>query len=416
MKKILWVCNVPLPEIQDAVGVKNYTEGWLIGISEQLRKREDIEFHYAFPQNRYKRNFHRMVNGISFWGFYNVQKKSYTIEKERIQNFNFLIKKINPDIIHIFGTEYPHSLECICSVKDKEKVVISLQGLISELAKVYTQGIPFIDCITGGIRGTQYRCILRERLEFYRRGVNEKKALLYTKNIIGRTAWDRECVKRINPKCRYYYCNETMRDTFYGESWDIEHIQRYSVFVSQGNYPIKGLHVLITALPYVKRRYPDVMVYVAGNRDFLKEDTPYGHFIKKLMKKNEVESNITFLGFLTGEKVKQRLLKSHVAVMPSLLENSPNSVGEAMLLGVPVIAANTGGIPTILQNDTGGYLYSCANKIDLARKICKIFTNDNLALRFSENGKKAAEILYDRSHNLDQLLAIYHEIGREHES
>ena len=42
MKKILWVCNTPLSEIQKEVGVKNYKEGWLTGISNQLRKREDI--------------------------------------------------------------------------------------------------------------------------------------------------------------------------------------------------------------------------------------------------------------------------------------------------------------------------------------------------------------------------------------
>lgn len=50
MKTILWVCNTPLPEIQDAVDVKCYGEGWLIGISNQLRTREDIELHYSFPR------------------------------------------------------------------------------------------------------------------------------------------------------------------------------------------------------------------------------------------------------------------------------------------------------------------------------------------------------------------------------
>lgn len=411
MKKILWVCNTPLTEIQDAVGLKCYGEGWLTGISNQLRTREDIELHYAFPQNIYKRVLNIRKNGIIFWGFYNGYKTAYTVKKESIQIWNYIIQKVNPDIIHIFGTEYSHSLECLNSIKNKEKVVISLQGIISELAKVYLHGIPTIDRFIGKFKGNQYQCIFTEKIDFYKRGMNERTVLLNAGHVIGRTYWDRKCVKRINPKCKYYHCNETLRDTFYEGIWDINKIQRYSIFVSQGNYSIKGLHMLIPALSAIKKKYPDVMVYVAGNKNFIKEDTSYGHLIKKLLKKHHVEENFIFLGFLTGEKIKQRLLKSHIIIMPSLLENSPNSIGEAMLLGVPVVASNVGGIPNILHNNTDGYLYSVNDKNDLQNKVCKIFANDSIALNFSKNARKTAQILFDKSRNLEQLLYIYNEIG-----
>ena len=409
MKKILWVCNIPLPEIQDAIGIKCYGEGWLAGISNQLRVREDIELHYAFPQNIFKSVLNIRKNGITFWGFYNGGKNAYTIEKESVHIWNSIIEKVDPDIIHIFGTEYSHSLECLNSIKFKEKVVVSLQGIISELAKVYLQGIPPIDRFMGKFEGNQYQCILSEKIDFYKRGLNERELLLNVENIIGRTYWDRKCVKRINPKCKYYHCNETLRDTFYEGNWDIDKIRRYSIFLSQGNYSIKGLHMLIPVLPAIKKKYPGVIVYVAGNKNFVK-DSPYGHLIRKLIKKYHVEENIIFLGFLTGEKIKQRLLNTHIMIMPSLLENSPNSIGEAMLLGIPVVASNVGGIPSILQNNKDGYLYSSNDKSDLENKVCKIFSNDSLALYFSKNGRKTAQILYDKSRNLEQLLHIYDEI------
>ena len=77
--------------------------------------------------------------------------------------------------------------------------------------------------------------------------MNEKKILQNVSNVIGRTEWDRKCVMSINQRCHYYHCNETLRDTFYEGSWNIENIQRYSIFVSQAYYPIKGLHILISA-------------------------------------------------------------------------------------------------------------------------------------------------------------------------
>lgn len=410
MLKILWVCNVPLPEIQSAVGIKNYTEGWLIGISDQLRKREDIEFHYAFPQKQFKRTFMKEMNGITFWGFYNDRKNWYTIKEENIRFFSNIIKKVNPDIIHIFGTEYPHSLECVSSISDKGKAVISLQGLTSELSKVYVQGIPVVDKFAGRLVAGKYQCLLSEKYDFYKRGINEKHILSNARNVIGRTEWDKNCVEKINSRCNYYHCNEMLRDVFYKGSWNPEIIQRYSIFVSQGNYPIKGLHELIPALHLIQKRYPETMVYVSGSRDFLEENSPYGELIKRLLKKYHVEESVIFLGFLTGEKVKQRLLKTHVAVMPSLLENSPNSIGEAMMLGVPVVASNVGGIPSIMQDKTGGFLYPRGNRKELAKRICKIFANDKLALRFSRSGRKIAEVTYNRQENIEQLLKIYHDI------
>lgn len=410
MKKILWICNSPLPEIQGLVGVRSYNEGWLIGISNQLRKRKDIVFHYAFPQYIRKRTVNKTIDGITFWGFYSCHKKPYCIEKENIKVIDSIIKKVNPDVIHIFGTELPHALECMKSISGKRKTIVSVQGLTSEIAKVYVEGIPWKDRLAGTFSQNKYRCILREQYEFYRRGMNEKKVLSSTENVIGRTDWDRKCVERINPKCRYYHCNETLREVFYDGVWDIKNIQKYSIFVSQAFYSIKGLHILINALPLVKKRYPGVMVYVAGHKDFLNKNTPYGRYIKKILAMYHVEENVVFLGYSTDEAIKQRLLQTHVMLMPSLLENSPNSIGEAMLLGTPVIASNVGGIPSILHDGVEGYLYSCTNKYELAKKICKIFKNDDLALKFSRNGRKFANMVYDRMGNMEQLMNIYNQV------
>ena len=410
MKTILWVCNSPLPEIQSSVGIRSYNEGWLIGMSNQLRNREDIIFHYSFPQYISKRTVNRTIDGITFWGFYSHHNKPYCIEKENIKKIRSIIQKIKPDIIHIFGTELPHALECMSSIVDKSKTIISIQGITSEIAKVYVKGIFWKDRFAGSFLQNKYRCILREQYEFYRRGINEKKILSNAENVIGRTDWDRKCIGKINSGCRYYHCNETLRGVFYDGVWDIEKIRKYSIFVSQANYSIKGLHMLIYALPLIKKDYPDVMVYVGGQKEFLDKNTPYGRFIKKILAKYHVEENVIFLGYSTDEVVKQRLLNAHVMLMPSLVENSPNSIGEAMLLGTPVVASNVGGIPSILHNGVDGYLYACMNTRELADKICKIFKNDTLAMKFSRNGRKFAKLIYDKKRNMEQLLDIYNQV------
>lgn len=50
--KIMWIANLPLPEIADRIGINSSLGGWLTALSDQLKEMEDIEFIYCFPQER----------------------------------------------------------------------------------------------------------------------------------------------------------------------------------------------------------------------------------------------------------------------------------------------------------------------------------------------------------------------------
>lgn len=413
MRKIMWLCNTPLPDIREELGVKICGEGWLQGISNQLRKQEGIELHYVFPQNNTTRLFKMKKANIFFWGFYSEAGNGYDFCRQREKCISWIIREIKPDIIHIFGTEFAHSLECIREVPDDVKAIVSIQGLVSKLEKVYTKKISIKDRI---IRSEYSASLVQRKYEFYRRGINEIEILKKASNVIGRTAWDKQCIKQINPNCRYFYCNETLRESFYEGKWDINQVRKHSIYISQAHYPIKGFHIFLKALGMLIQDFPDIHVYVGGNRIFLKSEDAYGKYIKKLMRKYKVESNIEFLGTLSAEEVKQRLLSVHVMVMPSLLENSPNSIGEAMLLGTPIVAARVGGIPSLVRDKKEAMLYSDYSAKKMADCIKSIFMSKALTRKLSDNELRRGKKLYDRRANLDELLKIYEIVeGKEHE-
>lgn len=407
MKKILWLCNTMLPELYKRFDTYSVREGWLIGISNELRKRKDIEFYYVCPQNKEKRIVKIEKQAVHFYCFYAKYKNPYIVEESIRMQLKTVINEVQPDIIHIFGTEMPHAAACIDCVKNKQKIVISIQGLVSEYAKYYLDGIPYSVYIKAGFCNGKYQTIFSQYKEFCKQTANEIRAIKNVRHVIGRTDWDKACVNRINSKCKYHYCSETLRGCFYTKQWKISKMERYSIFVSQGNYPIKGLHNLLAALPAVIKKYPDTKLYVAGNDRFLKDGSPYGKYIKSILKKKKLEKHVFFKGLLREEKVCERLLKANVTVMPSNIENSPNSIGEAMLVGTPVIAAFVGGIPSILQHGKEGLLYQFGSEKVLSYYICKVFEDDSLACSLSFNGRKRAESLYDRESNLQRLLEIY---------
>ena len=79
----------------------------------------------------------------------------------------------------------------------------------------------------------------------------------------------------------------------------------------------------------------------------------------------------------------KRYLQSHVFVCPSFIENSPNSVGEAQLLGIPCIASFVGGVSDMVVDGETGLLYRFEEVEMLAAAVCRIFTDDKFAKRLS---------------------------------
>ena len=74
-------------------------------------------------------------------------------------------------------------------------------------------------------------------------------------NITGRTRWDRMYAREWNPRARYFEMNESLRPEFYGPVWDPEACEPHSIFLSQGDYPLKGLHYMLRALRIILAVY-----------------------------------------------------------------------------------------------------------------------------------------------------------------
>jgi len=173
---------------------------------------------------------------------------------------------------------------------------------------------------------------------------------------------------------------------------------------------------LLKAVAILKRDYPDVRVFSAGHKlqgnSFLERlKTPgYGLYISRLMKDLNLQDNIVFAGMLDAQGVVDRLSKTHVFVIPSAVENSPNSLAEAMMLGTPCIGAYSGGVPDMVDNGNCGLLYPFMEEAMLAEYIRRIFASDEVADKFSVAGKASASKRHDRQKIANTTVDIYRRI------
>ena len=111
-----------------------------------------------------------------------------------------------------------------------------------------------------GIEADKVEEIINAHVETVNGLKDEKEALQMVSHVTGRTDFDREMTAKLAPQATYHFMNETLRDDFYTDHWNIDRIERYSIFLSQGNYPIKGMHFVLDVLPDIVKKYPETML------------------------------------------------------------------------------------------------------------------------------------------------------------
>lgn len=416
--RILWITNNLLPDacpfFKIPVTIKT---GWLHSAANQIKDKVELYIATTYRGNKIKEQKIKDITYILIPS----QKKSYLLDESTYPYWQQIKNTIQPNIVHIHGTEYPIGLSYINSCGTKN-VIISIQGLISICSNFYNAGMNNWEIL----KNTTLRDILKGQTlwnnhrKFYKQGKYETEYLKRINNFIGRTEWDHAQIHANNISASYFFNNETLRASFYHEQWDIKKIKRHSIFFSQATYPLKGLHQLLKAMPTILKQFPDTQIFVAGfdvtqacaNKPFLGKilGTTYGHFIYAIIKKLKLEKHITFLGKLEEANMKDIFLKSHVFVSASAIENSSNSICEAQILGTPIVASFVGGTDSIVDNNITGLLYPFDDINRLAFSIIKIFTNDDLAIKLSKQGQTIAHNRHNPTQNRDQLLNIYKKI------
>ena len=112
--------------------------------------------------------------------------------------------------------------------------------------------------------------------------------------------------------------------------------------------------------------------------------------------------------------MRQAYLEADAFLLPSGCENSPNSLGEAMLLGLPCVASAVGGIPSMLANGTEGLLYGDALDADaLARAVLQVLHSPDGGAAMGRAARARALQTHDAARNAADLLHIYESILQE---
>lgn len=410
--KLLWLCNSAPGVVRAHISGKPASAvNWVDHVLAGLRQR-GLTLRILYRGTAGSGVIDETCSYASFG-----EELPYVYRPELEATFRQEIRSFAPDVIHSWGVEYNHALAMVNAAEAEgmlDRTVASIQGLCGFIAEHYTDGLPETVVNHSTFRDFVRKDNIRQQQEkFFLRGKLEAQTIGKLHHVIGRTSWDHARAKEWNSEIQYHFCNETLRQNFYEDVWNYETCRKHSVFASSCAYPVKGFHYLLEAMAHVREVYPDTVItvtgasYLGGNWKAQLRRGSYEDYLAKLTKKYRLEDAVQFLGDLSAEDMKQAFLAANVFVLPSTMENSPNSLGEAMLLGVPAVAADVGGVRNLLKDPEEGRIYSSGCVEALTEHILELFALEEQAAALGLAAREHGLRTHDPEKNLEALLHIY---------
>lgn len=419
MNTILWFSLSPCGSLRRS-GAKKVIQGWMISLEDELKKCRDIDLHVAFFSDTENNSFE--FEGVTYHPIFLPKSSSKigrvldryksieSIDKEMLPVMLDVVKVVRPDLIHIHGTEERFGL-----IQDEVKdipIVFSIQGLIAPYKEKFFSGLPETatrryESLIDKLKKVSYK---DEYKSFVFRAKREVGFLNKARYVFGRTFWDKDITGMLNVNRKYYVVDEILRTPFYQAQWQKESFSkdRFQIMstISGGMY--KGYETVLKIAALLRQNTDLDFEWVIAGYD---AQTKWVRISEKYtgIKSSDVNVRLQF-GRLDADQLAERLTQSDVYVHVSHIENSPNSVCEAMMVGMPVIASYAGGTGSMLKNEKEGLLVQDGDPYAYAGALISLYKDFGYAKTLGQRARETALVRHDAKRVVAQLINAYQDI------
>lgn len=314
-----------------------------------------------------------------------------------------VIEDFKPDIIHCFGTERWHY--GLMAKEVKVPFVIHIMGFMNiydPMDEIVLHQHDYIKYFN--YNPLKYLIHKREYKTKHENQELERDVMTANKYFMGRTEWDKNIVKYYSPGSTYYHCEEAIRDEIYNSpvKWKF-HSRKKNRLITIGNAgSLKGNEMMLRAAWLLKNQFHVDFEWLYTSDEYQLS------FFEKVIGIKHDDVNIKLIGRLSASEIVTQLADADFYIHPAIIDNSPNTVCEAQLIGTPIISTNAGGIPSLIEDGKTGFLYPYSEPHALAFKIMNLVGNKEVLEKVSENE-------YCVSHNRHNPESIAKDINNIYE-
>lgn len=161
----------------------------------------------------------------------------------------------------------------------------------------------------------------------------------------------------------------------------------------------KGYQDLIRAFAAVKNNHPDWKLVFAGNGEI--------GAAKQLAKILQIETNVEFLGWVSGSKKDMAFRQSSIFCLPSYAEGLPMAMLDAFSYGLPVITTPVGGIPDLLTDFQNALIYQPGDIHALSDCLTKCISDQTLRDSLAESSTHLSTTTLNLVTITKELACVY---------
>lgn len=419
--KVLWFSNTP-----SLYGQKTHHYngcGWIESLEKLITQQDDIDLAIAFfhPVDREKVR----RGSTTYYPIHRPAGKKRPI-RQLINNwrgqltdasyskqFLEVINDFQPDVIQVFGSEGPFG--AIQQLTGKP-VVIHLQGLINPCLNTYfpagCSGLEFVTDPAYLAKTLKGSSPWHTRRLFASQAAREKNILRNTRYVMGRTHWDAMISRLYNPSVAYYHIDEVLRPIFYEQNEKISgDTQVFRIVSTLSPTVYKGIDVVLRTARQLQELTDLRFTWQIAGLDA--DDALMRHFEKKEGISHQ-GAGVECIGKQSPDQLVTLLSAADVFVHPSYIDNSPNSVCEAQMLGLPVIACDVGGLSSLITHQQSGILVPANGVFELVHYLAELARNSQQRQALGNSSKAIALQRHNRDTIVQRLITAYYDIAGKH--
>ena len=407
--KILWY-EITTPSRYKNEGL--VTAGWQDSLESIASSYGEVELFICFESHSADEK-PKVCGNVTYIPIYTKVRKFDKIKRvlDNFTNIDSLLLKlrsvinsISPDIVHIFGVEWPIGL--IADAIDVP-VVIHIQGSI----------VPYYNALYPPKYSSSN---IRKHLSFPKNisfAFNEyrmKNWKKYEERVwktvcyyMGRTDWDYGLSSVLHPNRKYWTVQEAIRPIFMdtNKRWKQSNTNVIKLVSTGCSSFWKGPDMMLKTAKILKETGLKFEWNIIGNIS-----TPVKLAVEGIEQTTFAENNIRILGFQGADSVVDILSQASLYIHTAYIENSPNSICEAQCLGVPIVSTNVGGISSLVEDKVDGVLVPANDPWQMAHAILSLLGNKELMDRYSSKSREKAQVRHNHTSIGESLLGCYREV------
>jgi glycosyltransferase involved in cell wall biosynthesis len=269
-----------------------------------------------------------------------------------------------------------HKFIYIKKIHKKDRIDIIEYSSTGDFWQCIFKSIPYIVHLHGS--GNTLKLFLTGKISIGEKLLNRFECFFYTRArvVFSPSLW---MLKRTENEIRGKFQNSHVLKYPISKLTNINSFQNFGskkikFFMAARNDETKGWNQLLKAIDLLNKKY-------LAKSEFI-------FFGYKPIDKNKILKNIKIYSFSKRNIILENLMKSNVAIVPSHVDNSPNTIYEAMSFSKPVIGSNLAGIPELIRHKKTGLLINPFDHHEFSKAIIYMINHPRKVEEFGKNAFK----------------------------